>query len=100
MEDIIGNITKEYKDRFGTLSIEEYILINKIAIRAVNDFGFTDLIGLSLDLEYIHAKNPLLLNDLLNASAGNFAHDMCGINRHFNRETKSLDNNFLPRFSV
>ena len=24
MEDIIGNITKEYKDRFGTLSIEEY----------------------------------------------------------------------------
>ena len=80
--------------------IDDITLINKIVNRAINEFGFTDFIGLSLDLEYTHTKNPLLLNDLLNAGAGNFAHDICGINRHFNRETKSLDNNFLPRFSV
>jgi len=80
--------------------IDDITLINKIAIRAINEFGFTNLIGLSLDLEYIHAKNPLSLTDLLNANTDNFLHDMYGIERHFNRETKSLDNNFLPRFSV
>ena len=79
---------------------ENFKTISSIANRAVQELGFKDRISLIMDIEYTHDINPLKLNELLNAENGNFAHDICGIDRNFNRQTKTLDNCFLPRFSA
>lgn len=54
-----------------------------------------------MDITATHCNgNPLRLDDLLNADAFQFAHDIGGIRRHLNRETGKLEDCFVPRFTV
>jgi len=78
---------------------EEFIVIGKIVDRAVINEPTIDRLSLVMDLDFVNQSNPLKLEDLLNADEGNFWHDISGINAHFNRQTKQLENSFLPRFS-
>lgn len=56
----------------------------------------TDVI---LDLEYVNEVCPLDFDRLLTFDDGNFLHDMSGIYRHFDRQTKQLTDCFSPRCS-
>jgi len=53
-----------------------------------------------MDIDYVNEVCPLRLNELLNADDYDFAHDIFGIYRHFNRQTKQLEDCFLPRFAA
>ena len=85
-----------------TTKKEEFDLMSKIAKRAVRDLVFKDrdVLGLVMDLEFIHEQIPLNLEGLLTARLGDFAHDINGIYYNFNRQTKTMDNCFLPRYSI
>ncbi len=83
---------------------EESALIAKIAVRAVKSFKKAgiriDKLDVQMDVAATHLNgNPLRLEDFLNADDLNFAHDICKIRRHLNRETGKLENHFLPRFT-
>lgn len=74
-------------------------LISKIADRAVAMYGCRK-IDVVMDLCYcIDGGCDLDLEALLKADDFNFRHDIAGIHNHLNRETKKLDNWFLPRFA-
>ncbi len=53
-----------------------------------------------MDIEAVHASNPLNLQGLLEASDGDFAHDINGIQINLNRQIGKLENCFAPRYSV
>jgi hypothetical protein len=55
---------------------------------------------LVMDLDYADQDIPLNLRDLASASDGDFAHDVFGIRRHLNRETKKLEDSFMPRYAA
>lgn len=78
---------------------KELELLGKIADRAekLNLLMF-DRISLLMDMEEAHKQFDLRLEDLLNADDFNFAHDVVGIQKHIDRETKDF-NFFLPRFA-
>lgn len=79
---------------------EDVTTINKIVRRAGKEgLAQTDLLSLEMDLTACHISNPLRLEDLLKADKFNFAHDVCGIQRHINRDTGKLMNCFSPRYS-
>ena len=59
-----------------------------------------DIISIMMDIEFTHMVNKLDLSAMLNADNNNFAHDVFGIYKHFNRTTKQLDGCFSPRFSL
>lgn len=80
-------------------------LMGRIADRGLKLFG--DLVGdgiskidLVMDLEYANEDIPLDFEKLLGFDDGNFAHDIIGIYKNFNRETLRMDNFFLPRCAV
>lgn len=82
-----------------------FILISKIAKRALADVFQpqrvnVQLIDICMDIENCHKVCPLRLQDLLDADAGNFGHDIAGIYQHFNRQTLELENCFTPRFAA
>lgn len=82
----------------------DLILINSIANRAVNlaaEYGIEyDKFTAVMDIEFAHLDCPLYLQRLLDADDGNFGHDVFGIRKHMNRETKKMEDCFLPRFAV
>ena len=79
---------------------EEQKTIIAIVRRATKEgLLFPDGMSLDMDLCATHRAIPLRLDDLLNADAFNFAHDICGIQRHMNRETGDLGDCFLPRYA-
>lgn len=74
-------------------------LVVKIANRATKIYS-VDRLAFILDLIYcIKGGCDLDLNGLLNADETDFMHDMAGIHIHLNRETKKLDDCFVPRFA-
>lgn len=82
---------------------EEARTIGAIASRAVKmaaslgvDYPFMDA---DMDVTFAHRDCPMKLEQLLAADDANFSHDVFGIRRHLNRETKKLEDCFLPRFS-
>lgn len=79
---------------------ENFKVIVEIAKRA-DEMGLLkfDRMSLIMDLEHVDENMGLRLNDFLNADDCNFTHDICGIQNNFNRETKKMENFFLPRFS-
>jgi hypothetical protein len=86
------------------MSKDDIRTISKIAQRAVTlaaahgvDYAQIDAM---IDIEAAHTEHPLRLAELLAADVGNFSHDVFGIRRHLNRETRKLEDCFLPRFSV
>ena len=78
----------------------DFDIIVKICERA-EALGISqgERITLLMDLENVHKNVGLKLADLLAADDANFAHDVCGIQRHINRNTGALEDFFLPRFA-
>jgi methenyltetrahydromethanopterin cyclohydrolase len=56
-------------------------------------------IQLEMDMELAFKYFNLNLDKLLRASDLDFVHDICGIQKHLNRQTKTFDDCFVPRFS-
>lgn len=57
--------------------------------------GYGDNLSMLMDLEYSGADCEVLLG----FDNENFAHDIIGIYKNFNRETKQLEDGFCPRSS-
>ena len=86
------------------LSLEEEVLVGKIAERAIKEVRFSypkfSKLDLIMDITATHNENgKLRLEDWLNADDQNFYHDIFGILRHIDRETGKLKNFFEPRFT-
>lgn len=79
---------------------EDMLKMADIAKRA-DEMGLMDFDRLSLlmDLGNVHEKVGLRLDDFLNSSDGDFAHDIVGIQNNMDRSLGILTNCFLPRFS-
>ncbi len=83
---------------------DEIRTIARIAHRAVElarsygvDYQHIDAM---MDLENAHADCALDLDALLVADDGNFGHDVFGIRRHLNRQTRKLEDCFTPRHAL
>lgn len=55
--------------------------------------------SLMMDLTAADEAVGLRLDDLAGADDVNFAHDVFGIHKHLNRETRRLEDGFMPRFA-
>lgn len=83
------------------MSKDEKLLIIEIAKRAENlGLLMFDRLSLIMDLETAHAQFNLKLGELLKADEQNFTHDIVGIQKNINRETKTVENYFLPRYAI
>lgn len=80
--------------------IQDMRLISKITKRAVNQLTGVNHLSTMMDLEAVHTTTPLRLQELLDTDSFNFEHDICGIAYNLNRETKELENCFVPRYIV
>lgn len=79
----------------------EFETIVKICERAeALDIAPADRFTLIMDLDITHQSIELNLEGLLAADDLNFAHDIVGIQQHMNRETKELDDFFVPRYAT
>ena len=79
---------------------DEKLTIVEIAKRAEEmDLLMFDRMSLIMDIENVHAEIGLKLNDLLNADDLNFSHDIVGIQQNIDRQSKKLQNLFLPRYA-
>lgn len=87
------------EERLQINNQEDYSKIVDIAKRADKEGLLVfDRFSLIMDLQVVHNTIGLRLDDLLNADNFNFAHDIIGIQNNMNRETKELENCFLPRY--
>lgn len=81
---------------------DNLFLAAKVADRA-EAIGFdVSRTGLIMDITAADGENgnlPIDFHAWLNASDGQFMHDVGGIYKHLNRETGFLDGCFLPRFA-
>ena len=81
-------------------SKKQFLMINKIIERAYKlELVASDRFTLYMDLEVADDIFNLRLDDFLNSDNGNFAHDICGIQNHIDRQTKTILDCFVPRFS-
>jgi hypothetical protein len=79
---------------------EDQKIIKEIARRAAQEMG-VDFTETEMDITAVHLNGcPLRLQDLLDAPAFHFAHDIRGIGRHLDRRTGALTDFFLPRFAA
>lgn len=83
--------------------VQRWELYDKIVGRAENMMGvkYVDVSRLSLlmDIELADQKFHLCLQDWLEADEENFVHDYNGIHNHIDRQTKTFDKHFIPRFA-
>lgn len=79
---------------------DEMLTIVEIAKRA-EDKGLLmfDRMSLIMDIENAHKQFNLKLNEWLKADDLDFSHDIVGIQQNINRETKKVENCFLPRYA-
>ena len=82
------------------MSKDEMLTIVEIAKRA-EEKGLLmfDRTSLIMDIQVAHEQFNLKLNELLNADDFDFSHDIVGIQKNINRQTKTVENCFLPRYS-
>ena len=79
---------------------DERLIIVDIAKRAESKgLLMFDRLSLIMDIEAAHKECNLRLNDLLKADEFDFAHDIVGIQKNIDRDTKQLMNCFLPRYA-
>ena len=80
---------------------EDMILISKIVKRGLPLMKdhYISILDMTMDIDAANNDIPLKLNDLLNADDLNFTHDIIGIYKNINRNTKKLDNCFIPRYA-
>ena len=80
---------------------EEFDIIVKICERAENlGIEQKDRLTLIMDIENTHHTMGLNLQGLLEADDLNFKHDIVGIQTHINRDTKELEDFFVPRYAT
>lgn len=79
---------------------EEMLIIADIAKKA-EERGLLmfDRMSLIMDIQVAHEQFNLKLEELLNASEFDFAHDIAGIQQNIDRTTKTVGNCFLPRYA-
>ena len=87
---------------WSSITREDSDIIDEIVERACDSKlnRHKDVQGLTMDIAATHISNPLRLQELLDADDFNFGHDICGIQRHLDRDTGTLINFFSPRFSA
>ena len=79
---------------------DEHRKAGKIAKRAAGLTGGVQMTFV-MDLMACHTSGCKLdLDKLAKADDFNLLHDVCGINRHLDRETGKLQHCFLPRFAA
>lgn len=82
------------------LTKEEFELIEAIANRSIKELELSDKMGIIMDIGYVHTTCiPLKLKDMLTGERQDFAHDIHGIYKHWNRRDLKMDGGFLPRFA-
>ena len=83
---------------------EEYKQVAQIAERAVklycNAGEEREPIDIQMDLECCNETIPLDFNKLECINNFNLMHDISGIGRHLNRETRQIEDCFLPRCAI
>lgn len=80
---------------------QEFEIIVKICERAENlGVEQKDRLTLIMDIENTHDSMGLNLQGLLEADDLNFSHDIVGIQNHINRDTKELEDFFVPRYAT
>lgn len=112
IKNVYGNNTKDVIKQFPTVRNNErtnntmdtrdtYLLIAEIAKKA-DDMKLLDYdrMTMMMDLECAVNHFGLDLNSLREAEQADFAHDIIGIQSNINRETKSFDKGFWPRFTA
>lgn len=89
---------------WNRISNFEYALIDKIVKRALPLYQATGVadnpLTISMDIAGAHIDCPIALDELLAAPDDDFAHDVFGIRRHFNRRTFCLEDSFCPRYAI
>lgn len=71
-------------------------ILNQVQVceRAENlGVSYDDRMSMMMDLEF----SEINVNKLLGFDDNNFAHDINGLRKYFNRETKQFDDCFCPR---
>jgi hypothetical protein len=82
-------------------SKQDALTISEIVARARGYWPDVNALKLNMDITATHANGcPLKLRELAGAPKLDFAHDVCGIQRHINRETGQLENCFVPRYAA
>jgi len=82
-------------------SKEDALTIGEIVARARGYWPDVNALELNMDITATHANGcPVKLRELAGAPKLDFAHDVCGIQRHINRETGQLEDCFVPRYSM
>lgn len=80
---------------------EELDLIVKIAKRVEAITPHLTRLTIIMDLEACHSNAcPLDLVAMLDSRETDLMHDVCGINRHLDRQTGELMDCFVPRFAA
>lgn len=98
------NVARHESRGVITSADTDFALISKIVDRAEafakrsKSSLSLDRISLMMDLDSVHERTPLRLQELLDADESNFVHDVWGIRRHLNRQTRQLEDCFTPRF--
>ncbi len=96
----------EHHIDWSKASIKDYALARKIVKRASDELN-NEKVGIGLDESSLqmdiiatHVSGcKLKLKELLEADAGNFLHDICGIINHLDRTTGKLTDCFVPRYA-
>lgn len=83
-------MTKENAQRLGLIADRGVKLFAELGVKV-------ERLDVLMDLEYCNDDIPLDLDVLEAFGSRDFDHDLIGIYRHFNRETKKLENGFVPR---
>ena len=90
--------TMKHTISWSGLNGDDEAYIKAIALRAQRDLKLNRLDTL-MDVTATHLNGcPLRLEELLEADAFNFVHDIIGIRNNLNRDTGKMENCFLPRF--
>ena len=77
---------------------KDTLAIRAIVKRVVRIQKNVDSMSTTMDIEACHTHGCKLdLDKLAKFDDFNLMHDVCGINRHIDRETGELQNCFLPR---
>lgn len=81
---------------------ESIQLTSKIADRAISmDINLhEEKMSLVMDLEAANDQFALKLEELLRADKFNFSHDVLGIQYNLDRNTRTMQNCFVPRFAT
>ena len=78
----------------------EYKIIHRIAQRGATTLAGCPYLDIALDIYFMHIScGGLRLKELLEADDMNFIHDIVGIRKNLNRDTKKLENCFVPRYA-